>query len=68
MLINEVITLKEETLSIYDIPGQSSISQLDKVFKNGGFELRIVGGAVRDLALNKEPKDVDLATDATQMK
>ena len=65
MLINEVITLKEETLSIYDIPGQSSISQLDKVFKNGGFELRIVGGAVRDLALNKEPKDVDLATDAT---
>ena len=64
MLINE-ITLHEETLSIYDIPGQSSISQLDKVFKNGGFELRIVGGAVRDLALNKEPKDVDLATDAT---
>jgi len=64
MLINE-ITLHEETLSIYSIPGQSSISQLDKVFKNGGFELRIVGGAVRDLALNKEPKDVDLATDAT---
>jgi tRNA nucleotidyltransferase (CCA-adding enzyme) len=64
MLINEVV-IQEETLSIYDIPGQSSISQLDKVFKNGGFELRIVGGAVRDLALNKEPKDVDLATDAT---
>ena len=64
MLINEVV-IQEETLSILDIPGQSSISQLDKVFKNSGFELRIVGGAVRDLALNKEPKDVDLATDAT---
>ena len=49
MLINEVV-IQEETLSILDIPGQSSISQLDKVFKNSGFELRIVGGAVRDLA------------------
>ena len=64
MLINEVV-IQEETLSILDIPGQSSISQLDKVFKSNNYELRIVGGAVRDLALNKEPKDVDLATDAT---
>jgi len=64
MLINEVI-LHEEKLNIFDIPNQSSISYLDKLFKRSGFDLRIVGGAVRDLALKKEPKDIDLATDAT---
>jgi tRNA nucleotidyltransferase (CCA-adding enzyme) len=43
----------------------SSIKKLDKVFKSNNYELRIVGGAVRDLALGKTPKDIDLATDAT---
>ena len=64
MLINEVVTLQEETLSIKNVlsPG---IIQLDKVFKNSNYEMRIVGGAVRDLALKKAPKDIDLATDAT---
>tara|TARA_R110002074_G_scaffold185040_1_gene350423 strand:+ start:342 stop:1499 length:1158 start_codon:yes stop_codon:yes gene_type:complete len=64
MLINEVVTLQEETLSIKNVlsPG---IIQLDKVFKSSNYEMRIVGGAVRDLALKKAPKDIDLATDAT---
>ncbi|MDP6538542.1 MAG: CCA tRNA nucleotidyltransferase [Planctomycetota bacterium] len=30
----------------------------------GGFEAWIVGGAVRDLALGREPQDVDMASDA----
>lgn len=30
-----------------------------------GFEAYIVGGAVRDLLLNRQPKDFDIATDAT---
>lgn len=33
--------------------------------KSCGFEAYIVGGAVRDLLLKKEPKDFDLVTDAT---
>ena len=33
--------------------------------KNCGFEAYIVGGAVRDLLLKKEPKDFDLVTNAT---
>ena len=30
-----------------------------------GMDIRIVGGAVRDLLMNEEPRDIDLATDAT---
>tara|TARA_Y100001972_G_scaffold101168_1_gene125953 strand:+ start:1528 stop:6012 length:4485 start_codon:yes stop_codon:yes gene_type:complete len=41
------------------------LKQLDSIFKKGKHEIRIVGGAVRDLALGKAPKDIDLATDAT---
>ena len=42
-----------------------ALERLDKVFKKDNFEIRIVGGAVRDIALSKTPKDIDLATDAT---
>jgi len=63
MRLNEVI-LHEEKLDVKSVI-TSSIKKLDKVFKNNKHELRIVGGAVRDLALGKTPKDIDLATDAT---
>lgn len=33
--------------------------------QKAGFEAYIVGGAVRDLLLNRHPKDFDVATDAT---
>lgn len=33
--------------------------------QKAGFEAFIVGGAVRDLLLNRRPKDFDIATDAT---
>ena len=36
-----------------------------KQLKSYGFEAYIVGGAVRDLLLKKEPKEFDLVTDAT---
>ena len=32
--------------------------------RNSNHEIRIVGGAVRDILLGKTPKDIDLATDA----
>lgn len=37
------------------------ISQL----QNAGYEAYIVGGAVRDFLLNRQPKDYDLSTSAT---
>lgn len=41
------------------------VMQLSKAMQSAGHEVRIVGGAVRDLVLGKEPKDIDMATDAT---
>jgi tRNA nucleotidyltransferase (CCA-adding enzyme) len=41
-----------------------AVLALDKATKNAGFEIRIVGGAVRDLVQGKDPKDIDMATDA----
>ena len=38
---------------------------LGKLYAKNGKDLRIVGGAVRDLVLGKDPKDIDLASDAT---
>ena len=35
--------------------------KLDNLYKTNGHDLRIVGGAVRDLMLKKTPKDIDLA-------
>lgn len=40
------------------------ILELHKEFKKRGKKLYVVGGAVRDYELGKEPKDYDLATDA----
>ncbi|RMZ95381.1 CCA tRNA nucleotidyltransferase mitochondrial [Brachionus plicatilis] len=40
------------------------LSTLSNVFKKNNFELRIAGGAVRDLVMNILPHDIDLATNA----
>jgi tRNA nucleotidyltransferase (CCA-adding enzyme) len=42
-----------------------AVRKLDQAMKRKGFSVRIVGGAVRDLVLEKDPKDIDMATDAT---
>jgi tRNA nucleotidyltransferase (CCA-adding enzyme) len=42
-----------------------ALMKLGKIYNDNGHELRIVGGAVRDLLISKNPKDIDLATDAT---
>lgn len=41
------------------------IYKLKDFFDKNGFELFIVGGAVRDMILGKDPKDIDLVSDAT---
>ena len=56
--------LREEALNVKPIITQA-IRKLDKVFKKNGYQVRIVGGAVRDIALGKDPKDIDFASDAT---
>lgn len=38
---------------------------LNKLFRKYGYEIRVAGGAVRDILMQLEPKDVDLATTAT---
>jgi tRNA nucleotidyltransferase/poly(A) polymerase len=38
--------------------------QVVKIVREYGFDLRVVGGAVRDFILGKPPRDVDFATDA----
>jgi len=40
------------------------VLRLDRAFRDAGYEVRIVGGAVRDLVLDNDPKDIDMATDA----
>ena len=43
----------------------NEVKQLHSLFTKNGFDLFIVGGAVRDTLLNKPIKDYDLATNAT---
>ncbi len=45
-------------------PLRVAAQRLGRVLQARGHQAWIVGGAVRDLALGREPKDVDLATDA----
>jgi tRNA nucleotidyltransferase (CCA-adding enzyme) len=63
MRIGELL-IYEERLNIKPIIS-TPIQTLDKVFKDNNHEMRIVGGAVRDIVLGKSPKDIDFATDAT---
>ena len=41
------------------------IQLLNQIFQSGGHEIRIAGGAVRDLLTGSIPHDIDLATTAT---
>ena len=41
------------------------LRKLENIFLENGFEIRVVGGAVRDIVDGKEPNDIDLATTAT---
>ncbi len=47
----------------FTIPG--AVQGVAETLENGGFEAYLVGGCVRDLMLDKEPKDWDVTTNAT---
>lgn len=48
-----------------DLWQHPNLQKLDQAFSDAGYELRIVGGAVRDALLGVPNKDVDLCTNAT---
>lgn len=48
----------------FNLPVPTDIQEIQKIFKDNGYKLYIVGGAVRDSLLKKSIKDYDLATNA----
>jgi len=62
-------------MNLFEIEGSVDMENFSKVFtpdikqvisvvRKYGFDIRVVGGAVRDFLLGKPPRDVDFATDA----
>ncbi len=69
-IIKDVVSstyLTENQVKRFDFAFQvpENIIILNTIFKENNFELFIVGGAVRDMILGKEPKDFDLVSDAS---
>lgn len=63
------------TLILHEVSDQINMAVFSKVFDKNikkiinvvrkyGFDIRIVGGAVRDFLLKRDPRDIDFATDA----
>lgn len=61
-IIIEVNSSLSESDSEMHIP--SDVRKLHRLFKSRNYKLYVVGGAVRDFLMGKEPKDFDLVTDA----
>ena len=59
-----------ENSAAFDAIKTDDLKFLFDLFRTNDYEIRIAGGAVRDLLCGKVPEDVDLATTATpeQMK
>lgn len=47
-----------------EIPLPKDLLAISELFKKAGKKFYLVGGSVRDALMNKEPKDLDIATDA----
>ncbi len=58
-----VIPRSEHNISRADI-SENALKVLYRL-KNAGYQAHLVGGGVRDLLLGREPKDFDVATDAS---
>lgn len=64
------IKRKDPVIMILDSPEFKALftpelTALADIFKKYNYEIRIAGGAVRDLLMGKQPKDLDFATVAT---
>ncbi|XP_022335319.2 CCA tRNA nucleotidyltransferase 1, mitochondrial-like [Crassostrea virginica] len=62
-------TMKVQS-SVFDNMMTPELKKISDVFEKYNYEIRIAGGAVRDVLMNKLPHDIDFATTATptQMK
>ncbi|MGA7755905.1 MAG: CCA tRNA nucleotidyltransferase [Candidatus Sulfotelmatobacter sp.] len=50
---------------VWDSSGMKDAASVVQTVRRSGFQAYLVGGCVRDLLLGREPKDYDVATDAT---
>jgi len=62
MKIKEIFNLLENAEASFV---NDDLRLIFKKFKTNGHDIKLAGGAVRDLVLKKKPKDIDLATTAT---
>lgn len=60
-----VATDSDRSKEFQKIIQNPEIAIIKSVFESNGYELRIVGGAVRDLLVGHVPNDIDFATNAT---
>ena len=68
-LVDKTIIMEMETAQPvrkpFDIPLPEDLLRISKLFQASGKQFYLVGGAVRDALMGKEPKDLDISTDAT---
>jgi len=57
--------MKENSPKTHDFSIPEEVIRVTETLKKANFEAYLVGGCVRDLVLNKKPKDWDVTTDAT---
>src|SRR5688500_10292729 len=57
--------MRRPSLAQMPEPLRGAARSIAATLRGAGHEAWLVGGSVRDLALGREPKDVDVATDAT---
>lgn len=60
MFLSGIINESQEMSFTIDLPKEIQI--LNNAFKQSGYKLYLVGGAVRDVLLGKTPKDYDVTT------
>jgi len=57
------MSLKTYEIKKLNVPEE--VLSVVKTLRNKGFEAYLIGGCVRDLLLNRKPKDWDVTTNAT---
>lgn len=61
---SKLATMKLE-IPLFKAVLTAEVNYLSEIFQRHNYELRMAGGAVRDLLNNKQPDDIDFATTAT---
>ena len=63
--LHEAENISKPVEKPFNIPLPADLLKISRIFKDSGKQLHLVGGSVRDALMGKQPKDYDLATDAT---